>query len=107
MRTAFLTTGLILATSPLCWAAQVQSSPTTAPEEIPHELVTMPHRWQEAMDDFGVPGMAVVVVRGDDVIYRGAFGVRDPQKQLPVSDIPEPPSWSAQLEQPAELACEG
>ena len=83
MRTSFLTSGFILTTSSFCWGAQVPSA--TAPEDIPHELVAMPDRWQEAMDDFGVPGMAVVVVRGDDVIYRGAFGVRDPQTQLPVT----------------------
>lgn len=52
---------------------------------VPAELSGLPERWEAAMKDFGVPGLAVVVVRGDDVIYTGTFGQRDPEKGLPVT----------------------
>ena len=31
----------------------------------------------DVMEKFGIPGMTVAVTRGDDVVYTGAFGVRD------------------------------
>jgi len=37
------------------------------------------------MKEMGVPGMAVTVVRGDEVIYTATFGERDPVKHLPVT----------------------
>ncbi|MGI9515679.1 MAG: serine hydrolase [Pirellulaceae bacterium] len=52
---------------------------------IPAELQDLPERWQQAMEDLQVPGLAVVVVRGDKVIYQGTFGHRDPHNELPVT----------------------
>jgi CubicO group peptidase (beta-lactamase class C family) len=51
----------------------------------PKELAGLGERWESAMRDIGVPGMAVVVVRGNDVIYTEALGLRDPEKELPVT----------------------
>ncbi len=55
------------------------------PAEVPAELAGLRERWESAMADLGIPGMAVVVVRGDKVIYTQTIGLRDPQKNLPVT----------------------
>ena len=39
-------------------------------------------RWAKAVDDLRVPGMAVVVVRGDRVLFRKAFGTRDGERPV-------------------------
>lgn len=51
----------------------------------PEELADLPERWTSAMNDLRTPGMAVVIVRGDEVIYRQCFGHRDVEKKLPVT----------------------
>lgn len=56
-----------------------------AAEQIPPELAGLPERWRAAMEEFRVPGLAVVVVKDDRVIYRGCFGLRDVEKRLPVT----------------------
>src|SRR5688572_12309752 len=42
-------------------------------------------RWAGAMKTLRVPGMAVVVVRGDEVVLLDALGVRDPDGPKPVT----------------------
>lgn len=39
----------------------------------------------DAMKKFEVPGMAIAIVKGKDVIYAKGFGQRDVEKQLPVT----------------------
>src|SRR5262249_41127067 len=39
----------------------------------------------EAMKKFDVPGMAISIVKGKQVIYAKGFGYRDVEKQLPVT----------------------
>ena len=39
----------------------------------------------DAMKKFDVPGMAISIVKGKDVIYSKGFGYRDVEKQLPVT----------------------
>jgi len=51
----------------------------------PPELSGLRERWTESMQTFGVPGFAVVVVRGDEVIYLDTFGHRDPERSKPVT----------------------
>jgi CubicO group peptidase (beta-lactamase class C family) len=41
---------------------------------------------QNAMQSWSCPGLALAVVRGDDVIYQRAFGLRDVEGQLPMTD---------------------
>ena len=45
----------------------------------------MRNRLAEIMNDLYVPGLAVVVVRGDDVVYLETLGQRDVVKKLPVT----------------------
>ncbi|MEM6797168.1 MAG: serine hydrolase domain-containing protein, partial [Acidobacteriota bacterium] len=40
---------------------------------------------ERAVEAFGVPGMALAVVRGDEVIYARGFGLRDREKELPMT----------------------
>lgn len=53
--------------------------------DTPEELRGLPARWEAAMKEMGVPGLAVTVVRGDQVFYTATFGERDPEKHLPVT----------------------
>ncbi|HXU39359.1 MAG TPA: serine hydrolase [Blastocatellia bacterium] len=39
----------------------------------------------DAMKKFEVPGMAIAIVKGKDVVYAKGFGFRDVEKQLPVT----------------------
>ncbi|MEM7204825.1 MAG: serine hydrolase [Planctomycetota bacterium] len=52
--------------------AWAQESASPAPD-----FEALAERWQAAMADLRVPGLAVVVVRNDEVIYRGTFGIRN------------------------------
>ena len=40
---------------------------------------------EEAMAEFGIPGATVAVVQGDEIVYTGGFGARDPQSGEPVT----------------------
>jgi CubicO group peptidase (beta-lactamase class C family) len=42
-------------------------------------------RWAGAIKDLGVPGLAVAVVQGDEVLLLEGFGVRDPKAKAPVT----------------------
>lgn len=66
--------GLVLAILAAPIAAQVAHPQDAAAEKVLAELAP---RWTAAMHDLGVPGMAVVVVRGDRVVFRRTFGTRD------------------------------
>lgn len=84
---------LILAawgSAPLAWPQDhgtkpETTSPATPSAALPPEFEGLPQRWEAAMKEMGVPGLAVTVVRGNDVIYTAAFGERDPQNHLPVT----------------------
>ena len=41
---------------------------------------------QEAMQSWGCPGLALAVVKGDEVIYQCALGLRDVENQLPMTE---------------------
>lgn len=70
-----------LAFAPLARAEEY----TSAGKPVPKELEGLPEVWKEQMKQMAVPGMAVVVVRGDEVIYEDTFGVRDPKTGDPVT----------------------
>ena len=85
MRQSILFAGLIIASSssPLIAQEEKSAAPTTI--SAPKELADLPGRWQDAMKDLGVPGMAVAVVSGGKMIMLEVFGVRDPQAGTPVT----------------------
>ncbi|MDQ3012392.1 MAG: beta-lactamase family protein, partial [Acidobacteriota bacterium] len=39
----------------------------------------------DAMEKFEVPGMAIAIIKGKEVVYAKGFGHRDVEKQLPVT----------------------
>lgn len=49
------------------------------------DLADLTERWQRAMTDFGVAGMAMVLVEGDEVVHQVTLGERDPERHLPVT----------------------
>ncbi len=61
------------------------TSPASGGKPIPAELAGLRERWSAAMEEFAVPGMAVVVTRDDQIIYLDTFGYRDIDKKLPVT----------------------
>jgi len=50
------------------------------------ELAKRQADWERVMHKRGIPGMAITVVLGDDVIFSRTLGQRDPVKGLPVTD---------------------
>lgn len=76
----------IAAAALLSAAAQAETtSEASGSRPVPKELEGLRERWIGAMDEFCVPGMAVVVIRNDEVIYLDTFGFRDMEKKLPVT----------------------
>ena len=59
-----------------------KASPVAAAREA---LAGFDETVPEAMKKFDVPGMAIAVVKGKEVIYAKGFGYRDTEKQLPVT----------------------
>lgn len=61
------------------------TSKESGSKPIPQELAGLRDRWTSVHDEFCVPGMAIVVVKDDKVIYLDTFGYRDREKKLPVT----------------------
>lgn len=81
-----VTTRLALTVALLGCAGAVRGEEyTSTGQPVPKELEGLPKFWQEQMEMAAVPGLAVVVVKGDKVIYEDTFGVRDPQTGDPVT----------------------
>jgi CubicO group peptidase (beta-lactamase class C family) len=58
---------------------------TAAPPEPPALAKTIDAAARTALDAWQAPGLALAVVRGDEVIYLGGFGVREVGKKEPVT----------------------
>lgn len=76
--------GLLLAGAILaCTALSAATADELSDRRRIDELVP---RWERMMQDLRVPGMAVAVVRGDDVLLARGFGWRDVERRLPVDE---------------------
>jgi CubicO group peptidase (beta-lactamase class C family) len=53
-----------------------QDIPAPSDKELKTILKDFEHYAEESMRDWETPGMAVTIVRGDEVVYTGAFGVK-------------------------------
>lgn len=62
-----------------------KTSEAAGGKPVPKEFEGLRDRWQPLLDEFCVPGLAIVVVRDDEVIYLDTFGYRDLDKKLPVT----------------------
>lgn len=71
------------------FAPPILAGETTSSESgskpIPKELAGLRERWTSAFDEFCVPGLAIVVVKDDKVIYLDTFGYRNIEKKLSVT----------------------
>lgn len=98
-RRALMSAGSGLATSGVgvpCQAAAQEATPASAapvmadapgqvtPERVASAVDRIPALAQELLDETGVPGMSVVVVYDEEVLYLGTFGVRELGKPDPV-----------------------
>ncbi len=59
--------------------------PAPSPEKIKQILVDFEGYAQKAMNDWGIPGMAVAIVQNDAVIYSKGFGVKVKGESDPVT----------------------
>jgi len=66
----------------LKFALERKASPAAAAREA---LAGFDQTVPDAMNKFDVPGMAIAIVKGKEVIYAKGFGYRDTEKQLPVT----------------------
>ena len=55
-----------------------------SPDDVP-ELAGLRERWEEVRQALRVPGLAVVVVRDDEVVLLECFGERDVEREKPVT----------------------
>ncbi len=53
------------------------SSVASATAQVPAEWQSLHDRWQAAVDELKIPGVAIVVVKGDQVLLLDALGVCD------------------------------
>ncbi len=70
------------------WLAVSSIVPVAAPvqEEVHEPLFEdLSARWEGALADLGVPGMALVVVEGDTIVHLECLGERDPVSHAPVT----------------------
>jgi len=49
------------------------------------DLVDLTARWEAAREEFGVLGLALAVVEGQEVVHRVTLGRRDPEHEAPVT----------------------
>lgn len=65
------------------WLSIFLATPVRA--EVPSELADALTRWKPLMEEFRIPGMAVVVVRDGEPVLTVGLGRRDPDKDDPVT----------------------
>ncbi len=91
MRTAILSAILLFVASSAVTAADTADDGTI----VPADWQDLHDRWQSVMHELKVPGMAVVVVKGDEVVLLDALGVCDPSGKQRVT--PRSPFYLASV----------
>jgi CubicO group peptidase (beta-lactamase class C family) len=66
-------------------AAPVAKQPATTADELPARLERLRSRLEDARVKHHIPGMAVAVVKGDEVIFAEGFGFADLEAKRPVT----------------------
>lgn len=66
-------------------AAPVTKAPAETKDELPARLEQLRTRLEAARVQHHIPGMAVAVVKGDDVIFAEGFGLADLETKRPVT----------------------
>ena len=60
-------------------------TPTTSTSDLAERLARIEKEIEEKRKELGVPGVAVAIVKDDNVIFEGGFGWRDVERKLPVT----------------------
>jgi CubicO group peptidase (beta-lactamase class C family) len=81
---------IFLATA-LCWSAAslahtALQTPTTSADDIPHSLDAFQRAARRIIEETGVAGAGLALVRQDAVEWAGGVGYADRDRQLPVTD---------------------
>ncbi|REK12046.1 MAG: serine hydrolase [Planctomycetota bacterium] len=82
---ALLALTLLLITTNVSFAGEPSAAANLSNPIVPDDWQALHHRWQKAMDELHVPGLAVVAVRGDQVVLLDALGVCDPEGKQQVT----------------------
>lgn len=83
MRRFVLTALLVLAVLALAGAARAEEGPS--PQRMKAILADFDAYAQECLDAWGVPGMAVAVVRGEEIVFAKGYGVKRAGGKDPVT----------------------
>src|SRR5262245_17445321 len=79
-----LSLAIALAFQPVILVAQQQTAATTA-TDYSAPLAAIEKSLEEKRKEFGIPGMSLVIVKDDKVIYLKGLGVKDYEKNIPVT----------------------
>ncbi len=99
---ALATLALVSLTAP---ASSALGQSDDSPGVVRHpDFAELSARWASALTGMSVPGMAVVIVEGDRILHLETFGVRDVERDAPVT--PETLFYIASATKPfVALAC--
>ncbi len=64
---------------------QREKSAQARQSDFPARLARMERMLEDKRQELGVPGVSLVIVKDDKIIYTKGFGVRDAEKNLPVT----------------------
>ena len=57
----------------------------TAISQTPQQLDALDAYYAKAMQEWNIPGMAIAIVSGDEVVFSKGYGYADIEKELPVT----------------------
>ena len=84
-RARCLTMFVLCAVAAAGQAAPPPSKKTPVDKRVPKELADYHDRLVEVMREMRVPGLAVAVVKDDEVVFVDTLGVRNPETKEPVT----------------------
>jgi CubicO group peptidase (beta-lactamase class C family) len=78
---------LLLATTPLPFVAQQQpaAKPAATASDLTAQLAAIEKTLDERRKELGIPGMSLVIVKDDQIIYLKGLGLKDVEQKLPVT----------------------
>src|SRR5215510_3048742 len=80
-----LSLAISLAVQPVALVAQQQQTAATTATDYSAPLAAIEKSLEEKRKEFGIPGMSLVIVKDDKIIYLKGLGVKDVEKSLPVT----------------------
>ena len=71
--------------SPSVEAQKQFTSPSGQPSDLAGKLAEIERQVEEKRKELGIPGVALAIVQDDKVIFQKGFGLRDVERNLPVT----------------------